>query len=173
MIVIVSVISVWPFLAPVFNRYYLSRLKTRLDADGICLQSNDYKCGPAAAVTALRKLGFPSEEGEIAIHAHTSTASGTPPDILARALLEKCGKDGLRSEFRVFRSVDELKDAGLDLVVIKHGFMLDHYVTVLELTDDRLIVGDPRKGKVALAREVFHKQWRFEGVTLNLNGSPG
>lgn len=166
MLVIVSVMSVWPFLAPAFNRTYLSRLQTRLDTDGVCLQSNDYNCGPAAAVTALRKLGFPAEEGEIAILAYTSTATGTPPDILARALQERYAKDGLRSEYRVFKSVEELKNAGLTLAVIKYSFMLDHYVTVLELTDDHVVVGDPLKGKEAIAREEFEKRWRFVGVVL-------
>lgn len=166
MIVVVSLMSVWPFLAPAFNRTYLSRLETRLDADGICLQSNDYNCGPAAAVTALRRLGFPAEEGEIAILAHTSTATGTPPDILARALKERYTKDGLDSEYRVFRSVEELKEAGLTLAVIKYSFMLDHYVTVLEFADDQVVVGNPLKGRLALTREEFEKRWRFVGVVL-------
>ena len=172
MLVIVSMMSVWPFLAPAFNRTYLSRLQTRLDTDGICLQSNDYNCGPAAAVTALRKLGFPAEEGEIAILAYTSIATGTPPDILARALKERYAKDGLESEFRVFKSIDELKSAGLTLAVIKHSFMLDHYVTVLEFTDDHVIVGDPLRGKIAIARAEFEKQWRFVGVVLRRASSP-
>jgi len=172
MAVVVSLLSVWPFLAPAFNRTYLSRLQTRMDADGICRQSNDYNCGPAAAVTALRRLGFPAEEGEIAILAHTSTATGTPPDILAEALQERYGKDGLLSEYRVFKSVDELKDAGLTLAVIKHSFMLDHYVTVLGITDGYVVFGDPMNGKRALTRDEFRKKWRFVGVTLRRNPAP-
>src|SRR5689334_21815356 len=39
MVVIVSVISVWPFLAPAFNRRQLANLTTRIDGDGVCLQS--------------------------------------------------------------------------------------------------------------------------------------
>ena len=172
MVVVVSLMSVWPFLAPAFNRTYLSRLKTRMDADGICLQSNDYNCGPAAAVTALRRLGFPAEEAEIAILAYTSTATGTPPDILARALKERYAEDGLESEFRVFKSIDELKEAGLTLAIIKYSFMLDHYVTVLEFTDDHVVVGDPLRGKIAIARAEFEKQWRFVGVVLRRASSP-
>src|SRR5437899_774790 len=86
MTIVVFFMSVWPFLAPAFNYRHLRSLRTRFDRYGICHQSNDYNCGPAAAVTALRRLGFPAEEGEIAILAHTSSATGTPPDILARAL---------------------------------------------------------------------------------------
>ena len=169
MVVIVSMMSVWPFLAPAFNRTYLSRLKTRMDADGICRQSNDYNCGPAAAVTALRQLGFPAEEGEIAILAHTSTATGTPPDILAQALHERYAREGLLSEFRVFKQVDELENAGLTLAVIKYSFMLNHYVTVLQLTNGHVVVGDPLKGKMALTREEFEERWRHVGVVLRLN----
>jgi hypothetical protein len=79
---VLTAVSIIPFLAPAFNRSYLASLKTRLDSDGICRQSNDYTCAPAAAVTALRKLGFPAEEGEIAILAHTSSLTGTEPDVL-------------------------------------------------------------------------------------------
>ena len=50
-----TAVSVIPFLAPAFNRSYLASLKTRLDSEGICRQSNDYTCGPAAAVTAESK----------------------------------------------------------------------------------------------------------------------
>jgi predicted double-glycine peptidase len=158
--------SIWPFLAPAFNRQYLASLPTRIDADGICRQSNDYNCGPAAAVTALRKLGFPAGEGEIAILAHTSSATGTPPDVLARALQERYGPEGLQSEFRVFKSVDELKQAGLTLAVIRYNFWLDHYVTVLQVTNDEVIAGDPSLGLVAFRKDAFVKKWRFVGVTL-------
>jgi predicted double-glycine peptidase len=69
-----------------------------------CRQSTDYTCGPAAAVTALRKLGFPAEEGQIAIVSYTSATTGTPPDILAEALRKYYGKDGLIVEYRPFKN---------------------------------------------------------------------
>jgi len=166
MALIVVHASIWPFLAPAFNRKYLASLRARLDADGICLQSNDYNCGPASAVTALRKLGFPAEEGEIAILAHTSSATGTPPDVLARALQDRYSKDGLESEFRVFKNVDELKLAGLTLAVIRYTFWIDHYVTVIEVNSDQVIVGDPSLGLTTFRKDEFAKKWRFVGVTL-------
>ena len=166
MVVVVCVMSVWPFLAPAFNRKHLASLQTRLDADGICLQSNDYNCGPAAAVTALRKLGLPAEEGEIAILAHTSSATGTPPDVLAMALQAHGAKEGLVSEYRIFRSVDELRHGGLTLAVIKYRFWVDHYVTVLEVTDEAVVVGDPARGLCTFTHQEFRDKWRFEGVVL-------
>src|SRR5690349_2126925 len=117
MTVVVLGMSVWPFLAPAFNRSYLAGLTTKVDGNGICLQTTPYTCGPAAAVTALRKLGFPAEEGEIAILAHTSAAIGTPTDLLAQTLRAKYGKDGLVCDYRVFKNLTELREAGLTLAV--------------------------------------------------------
>jgi hypothetical protein len=169
MAVVVSVMSVWPFLAPAFNRKHLAGLTTRFDANGICLQSNDYNCGPAAAVTALRKLGLAAEEGEIAIVAHTSSATGTPPGVLARALQDHYAADGLATRYRVFRGVEELKHGGLTLAVIKYGFWVDHYVTVLEVTDDHVVVGDPSRGLCTFTHQEFLAKWRFVGVVLHRN----
>jgi peptidase C39-like protein len=167
MALIVIQSSVWPFLAPAFNHNYLASLRTRIDSDGVCRQSNDYNCGPAAAVTALRRLGFPAEEGEIAILAHTSSAIGTPPDVLARALQERYGHEGLVSEYRVFRNLGELRQAGLVLAVIRYSFWMDHYVTVLEVTDREVIAGDPSLGLVRFSKESFLSRWRFVGVVLS------
>lgn len=44
----------------------LRSLPTRVDPDGVCLQNTPYTCGPAAAVTALRRLRLPAEESELA-----------------------------------------------------------------------------------------------------------
>jgi Peptidase C39 family len=163
---IVLFVSVWPFLAPAFNRTYLAGLVTSMDDNGICRQSTDYTCGPAAAVTALRKLGFAAEEGQIAIHAYTSSAIGTPPDILAETLQEHYGKQGLVAEYRVFGDINELKNAGLTLAVIKFNLLLDHYVTVLEVRDDVVVIGDPLSGLETMSRTEFAAKWRYEGVVL-------
>jgi len=166
MALIVVQMSVWPFLAPAFNRQYLAGLRTHFDRNGVCIQSNDYNCGPAAAVTALRRLGFAAEEGQIAILAHTSSATGTPPDVLAEALGERYEKEGLISEFRVFKNLTQLKDAGLTLAVIRYTFWFDHYVTILKVTSDHVIVADPSLGLTSLSRAEFEKRWRFVGVVL-------
>ncbi len=166
MAVIVSAMSVWPFLAPAFNQKYLARLQTRMDPNGICLQNTDYTCGPAAAVTALRRLGFSAEEGQIAILSHASSATGVPPDILSRALQKHYGPDGLVAEYHVFKDVSELKQAGLTLAVIKFGFMVDHYVAVLEVTDTEVVVGDPLNGLDKMSCDDFRKEWRLVGVVL-------
>jgi MFS family permease len=158
--------SVWPFLAPAFNQKFLAGLKTFVDGNGVCRQNTDYTCGPAAAVTALRRLGFAAEEGELALLAHTSSATGTEPDILAQILRKKYGPDGLVCEYRAFKDVGELKRAGLTLAVIKFALFVDHYVTVLEVRDDGIVVGDPLGGLTTMPVAEFCEKWRFVGVVL-------
>jgi predicted double-glycine peptidase len=166
MIVFVCAKSIWPLLAPTFNRSELVGLKTRIGADGVCLQNTGYTCGPASAVTALRKLGLPAEESQIAILSLTSSATGTPPDLLADALQKYYGKDGLIAEYRAFNDISELKQAGLTLAVIKFDFLVDHYVTVLEVTDTEVVVGDPLNGLDRISFADFRKEWRFVGIVL-------
>ena len=166
MSVIAFFISVWPFLAPALARNQLSHLKTRVDADGICLQTTDYTCGPAAAVTGLLKLGFPAEEGEIAIASCTSPQEGTETDMLADALDKKYGSAGLQVECRAFKNISDLKQAGVTLAVIKYSVLVDHWVTVLNVTDSQVIVGDPLGGMERLSYAEFSGKWRFIGVIL-------
>jgi predicted double-glycine peptidase len=166
MAVVVFYMGVWPFLAAIVDRPQLSRLKTNIDTNGVCLQTTDYTCGPAAAVTALRKLGLSADEGQIGILSCTSNQEGTPVDMLADGLKKEYRKDGLEVNCRVFKSVSELKDAGLTLAVIKYRFLEDHWVTVLGLTDSEVILGDPLAGVTRLSYEDFSSRWRFIGIVL-------
>lgn len=167
MVLVVLLTSVWPFLAPAFNRDYLASLTTRIDDDGVCLQNTSYTCGPASAVTALRKLGIAADEGQIALLAHTSATIGTPPDILAAALSRQFARQGLICDYRGFKSIADLKKAGLTLAVVKYNLLLDHYVTVLDVSDRAITVGDPLNGLTKLSPAEFAAEWRFEGVVVS------
>jgi len=166
-VVFVAVQSVWPFLAPAFNRQTLLSLPTRFDSDGICRQSTDYNCGPAAAVTGLRRLGITAEEGELAVLAYTSTAIGTPPDLLQAAIQARHSGQGISAELRHFASVNELKQAGVTLAIIKYEFLVDHYVAVLDVNDREILVGDPSRGRLVYRLEDFAREWRFTGIVLH------
>ncbi len=166
--VCLSVYCLLPFLAPGCLRSYLAGLKTRIDENGVCRQSNEYTCGPAAAVTALRKLGFEAEEGEIAILAHTSPFLGTPVDCLALALEERYGAAGLACEVRQFESPGELRTSGAVLAVLRFGLMVDHYAAILEVQDDGgVVIGDPLSGKRSLPADQFGGLWRKLGIVLS------
>jgi hypothetical protein len=159
-------LTLWPFLASLIYDPRLAALSTRLDPDGVCLQGTDFTCGPAAAVTLLRRLGWPAEEGDLALRCHTNPGLGTPPDTLASVLRARYGPEGLRAEYRRFRSLEELRDAGFTLAVVRFNLVLDHYVAVLQVTPSHVVVGDPLAGRQAIPREEFLRQWRFVGVVL-------
>jgi predicted double-glycine peptidase len=166
MVVVVFSVSIWPFLAPITDRAQLSGLKTNVDKDGVCLQTTSYTCGPAAAVTALRKLGLPAEEGRIAILSCTSDQEGTPTDMLASGLQNEYGKEGLAVKCQVFKNIAALKQAGLTLAVVKYGLFEDHWMTVLEVTDSEVIIGDPLAGLTHFSHDDFCRRWRFIGIVL-------
>jgi hypothetical protein len=166
MVVVVVWFSVLPFLVPALIEGYLANLTTRLDSNGICFQTTGYTCAPAAAVTALRKLGLPAQEGEIAILSHTSPVTGTLPGCLQAALQNRYGDEGLRCQYRRFDSIAQLKDAGLTLAVVKSAFLTDHCIAVLEVSDRMITVADPVSGKRSLSHKQFEEIWRFSGIVL-------
>ncbi|MHC4122329.1 MAG: cysteine peptidase family C39 domain-containing protein [Planctomycetota bacterium] len=166
MTVVVVWFSILPFCVPAVIKGYLCNLQTKVDSNGICIQSTNYTCGPAAAVTALRKLGLSAQEGEIAVLSHTSPMIGTLPRNLCKALKNRYGADGLECEYRHFESITQLKDAGVTLVVVKVAFLLDHCITVLEVSDQLITVADPIIGTMLMSHEQFEKIWRFSGIVL-------
>jgi len=166
MVVVVGWFCVVPFVMPALIRGRLANLETKVDSSGVCLQSTDYTCGPAAAVTALRRLGFEAEEGQLAILSHTSPMTGTLPGCLCEAMEKLYGRQGLKCKYRVFESVEELKAAGLTLAVVRDAFLRDHCVTVLEVSDEEVVVGDPAVGRCRMEREQFERLWRFCGIVL-------
>jgi hypothetical protein len=169
--IVVGYYSIAPFLMPLILYSRHRSLGTTVRR-GVCLQQTDYTCGPAAAVTALRKLGFPAEEGEIAIACFTTGVSGTQPDSLEAGLKRLYRGTGLECRFRFFNSIDELaQETGYTVAVIKFGLLVDHYVAVLRITDDVVVVGDPLKGQESYTHEAFGKIWRRMGVVLSRPGA--
>jgi len=166
MVLIVFWFCVMPFLVPVFIKDDLRSLNTNFDTEGIAYQSTGYTCAPAAAVTALRKLGLPAQEGELAILAHTSPLAGTLPFTLQKALQQRYADAGLKSRYRYFESVSQLEEAGLTLAVIKDTLLTDHCVTVLDVSDNTVTIADPVLGKKCISRKRFEKIWRYTGIVL-------
>jgi hypothetical protein len=166
MMIVVAWFSVMPFLVPALIRDHLSNLKTKLDLNGVCFQTTDYTCAPAAAVTVLRRLGLPAQEGEIAILSHTSPVAGTLPACLQAALQNRYGSEGLICRYRYFDSIDQLRQAGPTLAVVKDAFLSDHCVAVLGVLDKMVLIADPAAGRQFVSCEEFEKIWRFTGIVL-------
>ena len=166
MAIVVGWFSLMPFLAPALLQTEHASLKTMINAEGLCFQTTDYTCGPAAAVTALGKLGIDAEEGNLAILAHSSPVVGTLPQCLSDAIEKQYADLGLDSTFRMFDSIDQLTEADFTLVIVKDHFLADHCVVVLEVGADSVIVADPVRGKEILSREAFAGMWRYSGIAL-------
>jgi hypothetical protein len=158
--------AVMPFALPLILENDIANLPTITDADNICVQSTPYTCGPAAAVTALRQLGFEAHEGELAVLSHASPIVGTMPLTLCKTLQNRYAASGIDCRFRQFDSVNQLKDADVTLAVIKDAFLLDHCVAILGITDKTVTIGDPILGKIQMSHKDFQSVWRFYGITL-------
>ncbi len=169
MLLFVTGFSVLPFLMPALIRGNLEGIETRVDANGICYQSTSYTCGPAAAVTALRKLGFPAQEGEIAVLARTNPLTGTLLWTLYSALKQRYADQGLQCRFRTFDSIAQLKNAGITLVSIREATLLDHCVAVLGVSDTLVTIADPVTGIEVLSHGQFERKWRSCGIVVSKN----
>lgn len=164
--------SVLPFLLPAFNRNTLLNISTSFDQFGACIQNTDYTCGPAAAVTALRIYGISAKEGELAIFAHSTSSAGTPPELLCQAIDRLYSSEGIKSNFRSFSSINDIKDHLPLIAVVKFGFLVDHFVTVLQVTDEHVTVADPARGMRIITLENFETDWRRTGITLTGPNQP-
>ena len=171
MTVVVGWFSISPFLAPALLKNQLSNLSTRIASNGVCFQTTDYTCGPAAAVTALAKLGLSGQEGEIAVLSHCNPVTGTLPVCLAKALQKRFGSEGLQCQYRRFDSLEQLRNAGTALVAVRDTFLSYHCVAVLEISDRTVVVADPVEGRKSMSHKQFEKIWRFSGIVLNRDSS--
>jgi predicted double-glycine peptidase len=157
---------VMPFLMPALQRGEISRLKTQIDHDGVCLQSTDYTCGPAAAVTALRAVGIHADEREIALLSHTSRSTGTDPAVLASVLRAQYAGRQITFTYRSFNSAADLPTDRPTIAIIEYGFLVDHFVTVLKSDKGRLTIGDPLRGRTTQPFAEFEREWRHVGIVL-------
>ncbi len=159
--------SVLPFLLPALLGNRLAGLQTTMDGDGLCLQTTAYTCGPAAAVTALQRLGLLASEGEIAVLSRTSPVVGTLPACLSKALRDRYASEGLVCAYRHFDTVSDLNTSDITLAVVRDAFLLDHCVAVLAVTDETVTVADPYTGIRSMPCEQFEAIWRSTGVVLS------
>jgi len=158
--------GVLPAFTPLLTEPELQNIITNFDMDGVCLQSTGYNCGPAAAVTALRHLGIDAREGAMALRAQTNSVTGTDDANLERAMLTEYGKDGLMVKRCYLDSAEGLKEWPTAIALIKLGFLVDHYVTVLGFEGENIIIGDPLIGRVSMPVAEFEGKWRHVAMLM-------
>ncbi len=158
-------LGVMPFVESALVRQRLQGLETWRE-DGICLQTTEFTCGPAAAVTSLHQLGLQAEESELAIAACTTPSRGTSVGQLANAIESLFSDQGVKCRFVRFSSVEQMHDLCPVIVTVKYRFMIDHFVTVLAVEDDTVVLADPLKGTERLSYEDFCCKWRRIGIVV-------
>jgi hypothetical protein len=156
--------SVLPFLMPAIEYSRLARLETTIDTNGVCRQSTVYNCGPAAAVTVLRSLAVPAEEGELALRAYATRFTGAPMDSLCDAMRDDYG---IPCRIVYCRDVIELRGRGPFVAIVKFSFLVDHYVAVMSVTENKVTIGDPLTGLRMCTPEEFNKEWRRCAIVID------
>jgi hypothetical protein len=162
MAVLVIYYGLLPAMFILAARPALARLQTRIDKNAICHQTTGYTCGPAAAVTCLARMGIRAQEGELAIQAHCASAFGTDGPFLAATLNQLY--PAIHCAYDWFPSLDAVPlPAVCDCEIKGVG---GHYVALLEVLADAVIVGDPMSGRVRLSRGQFLEEWKGTAIAF-------
>jgi hypothetical protein len=139
--------------------------------NGICLQSSNYSCGPAVVATILAKHGVFVSEAEAAKLCGTIPSLGTDEFNLRQGLAQKLPKEFIveiiGADWETLRRVPKPAAA-----IIKYSFLIDHWVAVLDLEHDEVLLADPLSGKMHMSREKFTKVWRNVLVVARETKSP-
>lgn len=119
-------------------------LETTWDADGVCIQSRDWSCVPAAIATVLRHHGIRTTEREVAQLALSRPHYGTHILGTHRALRILGKEKGLRVRF-LHCDVATLRRLRKPCMILSH-FNVDHINVVYAATGDFAIVAEPSWG---------------------------
>jgi predicted double-glycine peptidase len=126
----------------------------------VCNQTTDYSCGAASAVMLLDQLGLRSTEREMAELCWTNGLTGTDELGVCMGLRKKLAGTPWRPNL-VRSDWDDLRRrGGPAMATIYHSFMVDHWVLVLEVTDDRVVVLDPIASRQTHTKARFLELWR-------------
>src|SRR5262249_28580568 len=151
-----------PVAMPLLFRGTLLAAPTTFDSYGICMQQHVYSCGPAAAVTCLKRLGLPAEEGAIAAASHCGPLGGSDGWGLAAGIERH--SPAAKCEYRYVERLEDLHlPAVVDMFVPNIG---GHYMAVLEFSGETVVVGDPLTGLQRMPREIFLQQWKHGAIEI-------
>jgi predicted double-glycine peptidase len=151
-----------PAVAPLAVRGSLAPHRNLMDRNGICLQRYSYTCGPAATVTCLERLGIMDEEVGIALEARSSPIFGTDGHLLVAAIERR--HPGVEARYRYAETLEELRVPAVAEMVIP--MFSGHYVAVLAIKGESVVIGDPLGGLREMPREVFLGYWQHGVVEI-------
>lgn len=161
-----------PFVLPALMQNQTRTLPLLLDERGLCMQSRPYTCGPAAAVSALGRLGISVHEGTLAVESRTAPLIGTGMWDLYRALEEICEKENVSCRYERLADPDRLPPDAVCLVSLRQSVFMSHCVVVLSVDDEVVTCADPAVGLLHTARPSFEAQWSRTAIILTKNSGP-
>ena len=150
-----------PFAKPVLLPLFPSALH---DAwrDGVCLQSTSATCGPCSLASVARSLGVAMTEKDAA-RAAFSAMTGTENWYLIRYARRR----GMKARVGYKRGLAEITPPAILGVTLDGG--AGHFITYLGDESRRRVIGDPLSGRFLFTDEIFAKQYRLNGVTLEFS----
>jgi hypothetical protein len=161
----IYVFAVFPFLGSAMAGDVMGGLPSWFDSDEVCRQSTSFTCGPAAAATALRKLGLDVSEGQIAVLSRSCPFIGTTDYNLTQALRQTVSGQSIDCAYGQWEELPELLTQQVLLVMLR-GTWTNHCVAVLNTTDKAVVFADPSEGIITLSRNHFRTLWTGRGILL-------
>lgn len=155
------------FLAPIY-----ADLNDNLQPNGVFKQTSMSSCAPSALATVLRRWQLNATESSVAKAAGTSRLGTSMPQLIVAA--RAVGMDGveLSSSWEQIRQIN--RPGVLGVWLFDGPRKLPHAVALLGMTDDRIIIGDPARGRIyALDRAQFAEIWRQQYVPIYRRGAIG
>ena len=166
LIVFLYVFIVLPFVIPAAIQNETRTLPLLLEGHGFCIQSRPYTCGPAAAVSALSRVGISAREGQIALGSRTAPLLGTNMWDLYKTVERICEKEHIPCSYQRMADLDQLPPNSICMVSIKAGTFVSHCVTVLNYNDRYVTLADPAVGLRYMTRREFNNTWYHTAVIL-------
>lgn len=158
--------GVFPFLGSAMAASRFAGMPSAYDDNGLCRQSTSFTCAPAAAATALHRLGIAASESQLAILGRSCPYIGTTDFELLRSV-ETAGAGQIHCRYYPAETTLELHDNQVFLAILCQNSIINHCVAVFSISDKAVILADPADGMIAMTREQFNSIWSGKGILVS------
>ncbi len=163
---VIYAFGVFPFLGTAIAAGKFEGIPSQFDADGICRQSTSFTCGPAAATTALRRLGITASESQLAILGRSCPFIGTTDFDLFESIVTAGGGE-IHCKYYPSQAELKLDQNQVLLAILPQTSFINHCVAILEVTDVAVVFADPAEGMITLPKTRFESLWAGKGILIS------
>lgn len=158
--------GVFPFLGSAMAASQFAGLPSYFNSEGLCRQSTSFTCGPAAAATALHRLGITTSESQLAILSRSCPFIGTTDFDLLQSI-KVVGAEEIHCRYYPANAELKLGENQVFLAILTQNSFTNHCVAVLSVSDDVVIFADPAEGMTQLPKEQFKSIWSGKGILVS------